>query len=91
MPSFNSKLARNVTIGLIGVFWCVLAVWLAGHFASTGDENKGKLVGTVMSAVAFIPPAVYFQRRYERQRLKEQAERRALAAEVRAKVGAEEE
>jgi hypothetical protein len=51
----------------LGFLWC-LSVFAFGVLVSrnTDGENFGKLVGTVISGLAFIPPAIIFVRWYQR-------------------------
>jgi hypothetical protein len=59
------KPARFVAIGALGLFWCV-AVFGFGVFLSrnSNGENFGKLIGTLISGVAFVPPVLVFMRWY---------------------------
>jgi NADH:ubiquinone oxidoreductase subunit 6 (subunit J) len=59
------KPGRIVIYGAIGFLWC-MAVFGLGVFISKGTtgENYGKLVGTLVSLVAFVPPVLIFMRWY---------------------------
>ncbi len=58
----SGKMAR---LGVLAFFWTI-AVFALGVFLSRGTdgENFGKFIGTVVSAIAFIPPVLLFVRWY---------------------------
>lgn len=61
----------------VAMGWTVLCMTIAVKAAGADNRFGGMVVGTVISAVAFIPPAMIFYRWYERQRA---VERDAIAA-----------
>lgn len=63
MVTMNS--ARMARLGVLAFFWTI-AVFALGVFISRGTdgENFGKFVGTIVSAIAFIPPVILFMRWY---------------------------
>jgi hypothetical protein len=67
-PAPDPRFRRWVLIGAGFLAWNVLVLTLAIAATSrTNGENIGKFVGTVGSAIAFIPPAWFVWRKVQEQ------------------------
>ena len=67
-PVPNSRFRRWVLTGAAFLAWNVLVVTVAIAVSSgSSGENMGKFIGTVGSAIAFIPPAWFVWRAVQQQ------------------------
>jgi hypothetical protein len=73
------RFGRGIALGALAFFWTVL-VFTAAVFLTrnTDGENTGKIVGTIFSAVAFLPPVLLFTNWYRAQAGRDRVTRQQL-------------
>ena len=68
--------SRPVILATVGFIWTILCVYLAVWISQNGNQTTGMIAGTLMSGVAFVPPALLLTRWYQRQQEKDRRDRR---------------